>query len=53
MHCESRNDSESILRFTKCIAILSRIKSELSFKKQMALHALETASSSLHTSVGQ
>ncbi len=43
MHCKSRNYSVSILRFSECIAILSRIDSELSFEQQMVLHALESA----------
>ncbi len=43
MHCKSRNDSAWILRFSECIAILSRVDSELSFEQQVALHALETA----------
>ncbi len=43
MHCESRNYSVSILRFSECIAILSRVDSELSFEQQMVLHALESA----------
>ncbi len=42
MHHESRNDSASILRFSECIAILSRVDSEFSFEQQMALHASET-----------
>ncbi len=40
MHRESRNDS---MRFSECIAILSRVDSEVSFEQQVALHALETA----------
>ncbi len=43
MNRESRNDSASILRFSDCIVIHSRVDSELSFEQQMALHALETA----------
>ncbi len=43
MHPESRIDSALILRFSECIAILSRVNSELSFEHQMALHTLETA----------
>ncbi len=31
MHRESRNDSASALRFSECMAILSRVDSELSF----------------------
>ncbi len=31
MHRQSRNDSASVLRFSECMAILSRVDSELSF----------------------
>lgn len=44
MHCKSRNDSSFILRFSKCITILSQDDSKLSFEEQMNRFCIDLSS---------